>query len=391
MASKRLRSWFFTVTSVLRLDGTVGGVRFRTRDKPTQATMEDLTVSIPFFTETDSRARVSASSTLESEQGLAVLANDTQAKANATQLTDRSLVVQPHQLPTLEVIANSATEDMPTTGLFTQTGAASTRNQYQIRFAGAWLTWLISRLFKSGGTAGQVPIKTNGTDYNWAWGQLANDSTFVSALLANTTFVNSLTTQIITNNPTAIIDGLPVGTVLEWTDDAVPTAKWLFAQGQAISRTTYSSYFSLVGTTWGVGDGSTTFNIIDRREKFGIGVGGSKTLASTGGAETHTIASANLPTHTHDAGSYAISSSGAHGHTWSNSAPPRNVPASAAAAGADVPAVAYNVATETDIDPASGAHTHTVSGSSGNGGFANTAINHMNPWVAVNYIVKVLP
>jgi hypothetical protein len=107
MANKRLRAWFFTVTSVLRLDGTVGGVRFRTRDKPTQSTMEDLTVSVPFFTETDSRARVSASSTLESEQGLTVLANDTQAKANATQLTDRSLVVQPHQLPTLEVITNS--------------------------------------------------------------------------------------------------------------------------------------------------------------------------------------------------------------------------------------------------------------------------------------------
>jgi microcystin-dependent protein len=381
---KQLRSWFFGVSS----DAT----RLRNSDKPPQQTFENLLESVAFKTESSDRARVSTGATVSSEQGLAVLASDAQAKSNATQLTDRSLVVQPSQLPTLEVITNSATEDMPTTGLFTQTAATTTRNQYQIRFAGAWITWLISRIFKAGGTAGQVPIKTNGTDYNWAWGQLATDSTFVSALLANTTFVNSLTTQIITNNPTAIIDGLPVGTVLEWTDDAVPTAKWVFAQGQAINRTTYASYFALVGTTWGVGDGSTTFNIIDRREKFGIGVGGSKTLASTGGAETHTIASANLPTHTHDAGTFSISSSGAHGHTWSNSAPPRHVAASASAAGADVPSVLYNVSSTTDIDAASGAHTHTITGgSSGNGGFANTAINHMNPWVAVNYIVKVLP
>lgn len=391
MANKRLRAWFFTVTSVLRLDGTVGGVRFRTRDKPTQSTMEDLTVSVPFFTETDSRARVSASSTLESEQGLSVLANDTQAKANATQLTDRSLVVQPHQLPTLEVIANSATEDMPTTGLFTQTGAASTRNQYQIRFAGAWITWLVSRLFKSGGTAGQVPIKTNGTDYNWAWGQLANDSTFVSALLANTTFVNNLTTQIITNNPAAIGEALPIGFMQYYPISTVPSAKWLRMDGSAISRTTYASLFSLVGTTYGVGDGSTTFNIPDFRDAQPLGYSGSKAIASTGGSSTHTIASANLPTHTHDAGTYSIGGSGAHGHTWDNSPPPRHVAASAAAAGADVPAVLYNVTSITDIDPASGTHSHTISGNTGNGGFANTAINHLDPYVACNFIIKVLP
>src|SRR5690348_16801323 len=126
---KQLRSWFFGITNELRADGTTGGVRLRKTDKPTQQTLENLLESITFKTESVDRARISTGATIGSEQGLAVLANDVQAKANSGQLSDRSLVVQPHQLPTAEAIVNSAVEDMPLTPLAVTTGVATTRNQ----------------------------------------------------------------------------------------------------------------------------------------------------------------------------------------------------------------------------------------------------------------------
>ena len=73
--------------------------------------------------ESGDKAKTSAAANLGSEQGLTVLANDTQAKANAAQLSDRSIVAQPHQLPTVTPLANAAVEDMPVTVAVDSTGA----------------------------------------------------------------------------------------------------------------------------------------------------------------------------------------------------------------------------------------------------------------------------
>lgn len=74
---------------------------------------------------------------------------------------------------------------------------------------------------------------------------------------------------------------------------------WLECDGSAISRTDFSALFSVIGVTYGVGDGTTTFNIPDYRGRFLIGTNGSFPLGSTGGAATQTLSTANLAPHSH--------------------------------------------------------------------------------------------
>lgn len=109
---------------------------------------------------------------------------------------------------------------------------------------------------------------------------------------------------------------VPLGGVVIFTGTTSPNSNFAFAIGQAISRTTYAAYFALVGTTYGAGDGVTTFNIPDLRERViafqgtmggasspsrittgGSGINGTA-LNASGGAETSTLGTANLPPYT---------------------------------------------------------------------------------------------
>jgi microcystin-dependent protein len=95
----------------------------------------------------------------------------------------------------------------------------------------------------------------------------------------------------------------PVGTILSFASATAPSG-YLVCDGSAVSRTTYSDLFTVIGTTWGAGDGSTTFNIPDLRGRTQIGSGQgssltSRTLGQIGGAETHTLTIQEMPAHTH--------------------------------------------------------------------------------------------
>ena len=107
----------------------------------------------------------------------------------------------------------------------------------------------------------------------------------------------------------------PAGTVNTFAGSTAPTG-WLLCAGQAVSRTTYADLFAAISTTYGTGDGSTTFNLPDLRGRTVAGVdnmGGSAanritsggsgitgtTLGAAGGTETHTLTTAQMPSHTH--------------------------------------------------------------------------------------------
>lgn len=96
MATSRLKSWFTQVTATV---STIGS-RFRTGDKPKQSTFEDLMVSVPFKKEASDKAKEgSTTAELSTVVGLVQAASDAQVAARQTPLSDRTLVVQPHQIP----------------------------------------------------------------------------------------------------------------------------------------------------------------------------------------------------------------------------------------------------------------------------------------------------
>lgn len=105
---------------------------------------------------------------------------------------------------------------------------------------------------------------------------------------------------------------VPAGSVIPYAGSTAPSG-WLLSYGQAISRSTYATLFAAIGTTYGVGDGSTTFNVPDLRGRLVAGqddMGGTSadrltgqsggvdgdTLGASGGAETHTLTAGQLPT-----------------------------------------------------------------------------------------------
>lgn len=171
------------------------------------------------------------------------------------------------------------------------------------------------------------------------------------------------------NGPLFQVDGLggggwqavmPAGAVLPYAASAAP-AGFLLCDGSAVSRTTYARLFATIGTTYGAGDGSTTFNVPNMADRMPVGVSGTKALGSAGGAASVTLAAANLPNHTHTIGVNYQSTTTTGG-------------------------TAIRV---TDVANTTGGTGTLATGNTGNGGFANTAVNIQNPYRALNFIIKV--
>lgn len=103
-----------------------------------------------------------------------------------------------------------------------------------------------------------------------------------------------------------------VGEVISYAGTSAPTG-WLFCYGQNVSRTTYALLFAAISTTFGVGDGSTTFGVPDLRGRVVAGkddMGGSSAnrltspingdnLGAAGGAESVTLTTSEMPSHSH--------------------------------------------------------------------------------------------
>lgn len=179
-------------------------------------------------------------------------------------------------------------------------------------------TWTLSLL--AAATAGDgfnVSVRNSGT------GVITIDPNLTETIDGSTTLaVNAGESVLIYCTGTAWVtigksSGVPSGSITGYGGTSAPSG-WLLCDGSAISRTTYASLFSAIGTTFGVGDGSSTFNIPDARGRVIAGqddMGGSAasrlttagsgldgaTLGATGGAQnvTLTAAESGLPSHSH--------------------------------------------------------------------------------------------
>lgn len=175
-------------------------------------------------------------------------------------------------------------------------------------------------------------------------------------------------------------DFVPVGAMQLWGSATAPE-RWRICNGDAVSRATYQSLFAVIGTTYGAGDGSTTFNLPDLRQRFPLGKAASGTGATLGGT-------GGTIDHTHSGGSHThtISADGGHSHTVSGAAgasgsTPENVEALTLSGFSVVLANhTHDVSgtTSNDGDHSHGGETGSAGGSTGTGN---------PPFVTVNYII----
>jgi microcystin-dependent protein len=147
-----------------------------------------------------------------------------------------------------------------------------------------------------------------------------------------------------------------VGSIIPTARASAPTG-FLLCDGSAVSRTTYAALFSAIGTVYGVGDGSTTFNVPNMQGRVPVGRDSGQTefdtLGETGGAKTHTLTEAELASHSHAlAGTVKIITVDENESGWSSTGS------------------AYSHRDTTEAAGGGGAH------------------NNLQPYVVVNYIIK---
>ena len=178
---------------------------------------------------------------------------------------------------------------------------------------------------------------------------------------------------------------------------------YLMCDGQAVSRTTYAALFAAIGTTYGAGDGSTTFNLPDLQGRFPLGAGAgngltARTVGQKDGEEVHALTADEMPAHTHTA-STASAGDHTHGHPTSGyriigynygvintGVSERHV--AKATSGNYIAPVVNNANVDWggfDSTSSNGAHTHTVSVDSAGGGGSH---NNMPPYTVVAYIIS---
>ena len=174
------------------------------------------------------------------------------------------------------------------------------------------------------------------------------------------------------------VEGIPTATIIPWTSASVPTG-FLECNGQAVSRSTYSALFAIIASTYGAGDGSSTFNVPDLQNNVTIGKSNNKALASTGGANTVT-STGNVAGSTANA-TLSESQLASHSHSDGIDFPgPKGPPqASNFPAGGQPTSTASN----TTSTGSGNGHSHNMSAN-----FTGDATSVLQPYLTVIYIIK---
>lgn len=203
------------------------------------------------------------------------------------------------------------------------------------------------------------------------------------------------------------VSGVPAGAMMSFAGGTAPE-DWLLCDGSAIDRTTYAALFTAIGTSFGIGDGSTTFNLPDFRGRTPVGMdnmggssanritnaqadalggtGGAENKASTGTVGNTSLSSSQIPSHNHwQTARYGYSSGGL---TQAITASDGGV----GCATTQWPAAASSGLTSCSRanDPAYGVFTqNTGGGGSHNHTFTGSNIDVTQPWLACNMIIKI--
>ncbi|MEL7604234.1 MAG: tail fiber protein [Bacillota bacterium] len=179
------------------------------------------------------------------------------------------------------------------------------------------------------------------------------------------------------------------GEMTLWPGGTAPQG-WLLCDGSPVSRTDYAALFAVIGTTYGGGDGSATFNIPNLKGRAVVGQNTAdtsfNTLGVTGGEKAHILTASEMPVHSH---TLTVGSGGAHAHSirWYNG---EYISLSGSGSGDSSSGyrtgyssgTVYHSAT---LAASAGAHTHTASASNAGGGSGH---NNMPPYIVLNYIIK---
>lgn len=213
---------------------------------------------------------------------------------------------------------------------------------------------------------------------------------------------SDLQTQIDSKLAAAGAFTVATGMILPWAAAIadIPTG-YLGCDGAAVSRSTYSALFALIGTTHGVGDGSSTFNLPNFQNRMAIGKSGTYALGATGGATTatatisgsvsvtvnnHTLTTAQMPAHSHfimKEGS--VTTNGVFGAVTN----PTAFKGGAGGMGSSDYHVQFSTGTpdvgSTNTIGSSQGHSHTASGSFG---AAQDTFSVLNPYISINFIIK---
>jgi microcystin-dependent protein len=185
-------------------------------------------------------------------------------------------------------------------------------------------------------------------------------------------------------------DIFPSGVILQFAGSSAPT-NWLICDGTAVSRTTFAALFAAIGTTYGAGNGSTTFNIPDMRGKMVVGKHSSgtfQTLGQTGGEENHTLLTAEMPAHSHGGASGSASpgtsADGSHAHNVAI------ISDGVAANAAHLWGSLVNATVQNQVTDTQGLHSHTVNPHTHSISVEGSGSTHNNmpPYFVVNNIIK---
>ena len=235
----------------------------------------------------------------------------------------------------------------------------------------------------AGGGAGQLPY------------QSASGTT---AMLAAGTAGNLLQSNGTSAPSWVASPGVPTGSVFPYIASTAPTG-YLLADGSAVSRTTYATLFAVIGTSYGAGNGSTTFNVPDMRGRFPLGSGTgtglnasgtgapsgttqtARSLGQWGGEETNLLTTKEMPSHNHNG---ATQGAGSHYHTFGK--PALSYVSPNGTTTVSVPSGTMHRFSDSDgvndTDTAAN-HTHTIDSQGGGGRH-----NNVPPFVVLNFIIK---